>query len=255
MTTEPRGGRRVGPKLKVEHLTIAERTAQGRDARAEVPRSAHAGFAATFERPDPIELLERQAETRVPELVPIRYGRMLVSPFTFYRGRGPGDGQRSRRPRRLPACGCSCAATRICRTSACSGRPERRLVFDINDFDETSPGPFEWDIKRLAASLEVAGRDRNFTATERDGGRARMRRGTTARRWPSSPAQTNLEVFYASLDIDADPRQVPAAVTKAMIARTEQTHRQGPHPRQHARLQQDDRDGRRRAADQARPAA
>ncbi len=219
MTTEPRGGRRAGPKLKVEHPTIAERAAQGRDARAEVPRSAHAGFGATFERPDPIELLERQAETRVPELVPIRYGRMLVSPFTFYRGAAL-----------IMASDLATTPTTKLRVQLCGdahlsnfgafGTPERRLVFDINDFDETLPGPFEWDLKRLAASFEVAGRDRNFTAPDRDAV-VRECAGTYRTTIAAFAGQTNLEVFYASLDIDETIAKFQAAVSKAVVKRAE----------------------------------
>jgi hypothetical protein len=93
MTTPPGGGRRVGPKLTVDHETVAERSPEGRATRTDMPRSAHAEFVASPERPDPIALLESQAVTRVPDLVPIRCGRMMVSPFTFLPGSGPGDGQ------------------------------------------------------------------------------------------------------------------------------------------------------------------
>ena len=102
MTTKVQDDRRVPTKAKVEHPTVAERVARGQAARAEVPRSAHAEFDPGPERPDPVALLERQAKTRVPELVPIRYGRMLVSPFTFYRGAAADHGRRPGRARRPP---------------------------------------------------------------------------------------------------------------------------------------------------------
>jgi uncharacterized protein (DUF2252 family) len=146
--------------------SVGERRAQGKARRAEVPRSSHGAWAPAEDRPDPIAVLEEQAASRVPELLPIRYGRMAVSPFTFYRGAAavmawdlaqtPSSGLR----------------TQLCGDAHLSNfggfaSPERDLVFDLNDFDETLPGPFEWDVKRLAASIEVAGRARGFTRTQR----------------------------------------------------------------------------------------
>jgi uncharacterized protein (DUF2252 family) len=143
------------------------RAAFGREARRNVPRSSHAGWTPPADRADPVSLLEEQATTRVPELVPIRYARMLVSPFTFYRGAAllmaadlattPNTG----------------ITVQICGDAHLSNfgvfaSPERSLVFDINDFDETLPGPWEWDVKRLAASFEVAGRHRGFRDAQRD---------------------------------------------------------------------------------------
>ena len=130
-------------------------------ARAEVPRSVHGEWLAPSGRRDPVELLEEQAASRVPELVPIRYGRMLVSPFTFYRGAAylmAADLARS------PRTGLSvqlCGDAHLSNFGAFAA-PDRRLVFDVNDFDETLPGPFEWDLKRLVASFAVAGRDLGF---------------------------------------------------------------------------------------------
>ena len=168
-----------------------ERAARGKAARAEVPRSSHADWEPSPRRPSPVELLEEQAQTRVPELVPIRYGRMLVSPFTFYRGAAylMASDLAGRRGR---GCTCSSAATRTCRTSARFAAPDRRLVFGVNDFDETLPGPFEWDVKRLVASFAVAGRDRGFDGKQRavvnvavgrglSRGDARVRRDAEAR--------------------------------------------------------------------------
>src|SRR6202042_1938455 len=151
------------PTAPLPHLTVAERVARGKAARAEVPRSSHALFERPPDRVGPLELLERQAQSRVPELVPIRYGRMLVSPFTFYRGAAL---VMATDLARTPASGFG--------VQACGGAhlsnfgffasPERRLVFDVNDFDETLPAPWEWDVKRLAASLEVAARDNGFSS-------------------------------------------------------------------------------------------
>ncbi|WP_030926977.1 DUF2252 domain-containing protein [Streptomyces sp. NRRL S-646] len=143
----------------------SERAALGKETRALLPRSAHAVFEPDAKRPDPVDIIERQSATRVPELVPIRYGRMLESPFRFYRGAAsimasdlgasPHTG--------LMAQLCGDAHLLNFRLLA---SPERHLVFDINDFDETLPGPFEWDVKRLAASLVIAGRANSFPESE-----------------------------------------------------------------------------------------
>ena len=156
-----------GAGVPVVHLSVAERVARGKAARTEVPRASHAVFEPRPNRPTRSTLLERQAETRVPELVPIRYGRMLVSPFTFYRGAA------------LIMAHDLAATPRSGLTVQCCGdahlsnfgvfaSPERRLVFDINDFDETLPGPWEWDVKRLAVSMLIAARDNGFAAKEQE---------------------------------------------------------------------------------------
>ena len=149
-----------------QHLTVEERLARGRAAREQVPRSRHGRWEPAPDRPDPIALLEEQAESRVAQLVPIRYGRMLVSPFTFYRGAAlimAAD---------LAATPVSGVTVQLCGDAHLSNfglfaSPERRILFDINDFDETLPGPWEWDVKRLAASFEILGRDRGFSAADR----------------------------------------------------------------------------------------
>jgi uncharacterized protein (DUF2252 family) len=147
------------PPPKVLHASVDERIAHGRVARSEVPRRSHATLGS-IER-DPVELLVSQGEGRVPELLPIRYGRMLVSPFTFYRGAA------ALMAHDLAATPRSGLKVQLCGDAHLSNfggfaSPERTLVFDLNDFDETLPGPFEWDVKRLATSFEVAGRDRGF---------------------------------------------------------------------------------------------
>jgi uncharacterized protein (DUF2252 family) len=159
----PRGSDGNG---KVPHLSLGERAARGKAERAEVPRSVHGEWSAHSARRDPTELLEEQAASRVPELVPIRYGRMLVSPFTFYRGAAylmAADLAGTQRTGlRVQLCGDA-------HLSNFGGfaSPDRRLVFDVNDFDETLPGPFEWDLKRLVASFAVAGRDLGFSVKQR----------------------------------------------------------------------------------------
>jgi uncharacterized protein (DUF2252 family) len=142
-------------------------TAQrGKAMRATVPRRAHAAWEPSSRRADPVDLLRSQDATRVPELVPIRYGRMLASPFAFFRGAAlimAADLAVT------PSCGWP---VQLCGDAHLSnfglfGTPERRLAFDLNDFDETHPGPWEWDVKRLAASVVIAGRERGFSATHR----------------------------------------------------------------------------------------
>ena len=127
---------------------------------------AHGEWEPASDRRDPVELLEEQAASRVPELVPIRYGRMLVSPFTFFRGAAyPMAADLAGAPRTgldVQLCGDAHLSN-----FGAFGAPDRRLVFSINDFDETLPGPFEWDVKRLVASFAVAGRDRGFDAKQR----------------------------------------------------------------------------------------
>ncbi len=149
----------------VPHLTRGERAARGKAARAEVPRSTHAQIAFPTGR-DPVALLEEQAVSRVPELVPIRYGRMLSSPFAFYRG---GALIMASDLARTPTSG---LRVQLCGDAHLSnfgvfGSPERTMVFDMNDFDETLPGPWEWDVKRLVASFAIAGRELDFSEKER----------------------------------------------------------------------------------------
>ena len=149
---------------------------------------------------DPVSLLEQQATTRVPELVPIRHARMLVSPFTFYRGAAllmAAD---------LASTPVSGITTQICGDAHLSnfgvfGTPERRLVFDMNDFDETLPGPWEWDVKRLAASFEVAGRSRGFTDADRREMNLLVVRGYRERMLQAADSRV-LDAWYDQLDTD-----------------------------------------------------
>jgi uncharacterized protein (DUF2252 family) len=181
-------------------LTPAERAARGKAARAEVPRSSHAAFDPPPDRPDPIALLEEQGRSRVPELVPVRYGRMMVSPFTYYRGAAlPMASDLATTP-------VSGLAVQACGDAHLSnfgifGSAERRLVFDINDFDETLPGPWEWDVKRLAVSLEVAARGNGFTDKQR-----REIVGATVTRYRQAmrdfAGMNNLGVWYARADVE-----------------------------------------------------
>src|SRR6201988_518373 len=151
----------------VVHLTVEERVARGKAARAEIPRSRHAEYESYADRADPVALLEDQARPRVPELVPIRYGRMLVSPFAFYRG---GAKIMAHDLAGTPRSGLTvqCCGDAPLSNFGAFASPERRLVFDINDFDETLPGPWEWDVKRLAASMLIAARDNGYAAKDQD---------------------------------------------------------------------------------------
>ncbi len=184
---------------KVEHFTLAERAARGRAARAETPRASHSGLDTLGDR-DPVGLVEQEDEGRVQELVPIRHGRMLVSPFTFYRGAA------SIMAHDLAPTPRAGLTVQLCGDAHCSNfggfaSPDRALVFDLNDFDESLPGPFEWDIKRLAASFEICGRDRNFTDAER---RAAVIGVVRAYREAirDFAAMPNLAVWYSRLDAD-----------------------------------------------------
>jgi len=179
----------------VVHLTPEERAARGKAARAEVPRSSHARWDAPSGRPDPIGLLEEQAKSRVPELVPIRYGRMLASPFAFYRGAAYlMASDLASTPRSgfiVQACGDAHVSN-----FGLFASPERELLFDINDFDETAPGPWEWDVKRLAASLAIAGRNNGFA----DKDRTEVVRGAASAYRSAMrefAAMRNLDVWYA----------------------------------------------------------
>ncbi|GAA1848512.1 DUF2252 domain-containing protein [Asanoa iriomotensis] len=198
----------------------AERALEGRAMRAEVPVDAHAATGFDSDR-DPIGLLMGQAESRVPELVPVRHARMAVSPFTYFRGAAlPMAADLARAPR-------SGLDVQLCGDAHLSNfgafaSPERRLVFDCNDFDETLPGPFEWDVKRLAASLVVAARDNGFKRKQR---KEIVRAGVEAYRnnIRAFGAQGKLAVWYAHLDVsDAINRfrdQIrPKAYSEATVA-------------------------------------
>jgi uncharacterized protein (DUF2252 family) len=188
----------AAPAQAVPHFTPSERAARGRSARAECPRSSHADFEIADDR-DPVAILEAQATSRVPELVPVRYGRMLVSPFTFYRGAAAVMAHDLASTPRAGLRAQLCGDAHLSNVGGYAS-PERALVFDLNDFDETLPGPFEWDLKRLAASFEIAGRDRDFTKAERT--KAVLAAVGSYREWMRKLAEArNLDVWYASLDV------------------------------------------------------
>ena len=157
---------RFASSWRRQRLTVEDRLARGRAARRDAPRSGHGRWQPAPDRPDPIALLEQQARTRVPELVPIRYGRMLVSPFTFFRGAASVMAADLVDTPRTGVTVQPCGDAHLSNFGL-FGSPERRMLFDINDFDETLPGPWEWDVKRLAASFEILGRDRGFSPADR----------------------------------------------------------------------------------------
>ena len=189
------------PPHTVEHLSDEERARLGKEARSRAPRSSQGTYSPAADRPDPVSLLERQATTRVPELVPIRYGRMLVSPFTFFRGAAlVMASDLATTPR-------TGLQAQVCGDAHLSnfglfGSPERSLVFDVNDFDETLPGPFEWDVKRLAASAVIAARDREFS--EKEVHTAALEVGASYRAEMNRLApMSTLDLWYLRLDAAA----------------------------------------------------
>ena len=191
-----------------------ERAECGRALRSRVPRSAHGEFAPGPDRPDPITVLEEQSARRVPELVPVRYGRMSESPFRFYRGAAA-----------IMATDLHATPTTGLTVQLCGdahllnfrllGSPERNLLFDINDFDETHPGPWEWDVKRLAASLVIAGRENGWDDKE---GQAAVRSCARSYReaMRSFAGMGELDVWYAR----ADAYQLQAAVADRLAKST-----------------------------------
>lgn len=182
------------------YLTLAERASVGQGARAEVPRSVHGEWQPAPDRADPVGLLEEQATSRVQELVPLRYGRMLASPFTFFRGAAYlMAADLAKEPRtglRVQLCGDAHLSN-----FGTFAAPDRRLVFSLNDFDETLPGPFEWDVKRMVASFAVAGRDREFDDADRRA--VNMAAASSYREAMQDLARMRrLDVWYARLDVD-----------------------------------------------------
>jgi len=215
----PAGGWHAVPAWETERAladraespgTPAERAAAGKSARKVAPRSSHGEWAAAADRADPVELLERQAVSRVGQLVPLRYGRMLASPFAFYRGAAAVmAADLVPTPR-------SGFETQLCGDAHLSNfgafaSPERRLVFDLNDFDETLRGPWEWDVKRLVASFSLAGRERGFGAARRRG-IARAAAAEYRETMRRLAAMGNLEAWYQQLDAEAIAERWSTAV-------------------------------------------
>jgi uncharacterized protein (DUF2252 family) len=196
----------------VANSSLDERKASGREAQKRTPASSHQGWSPAADRPDPVALLEQQNRTREPDLVPVRHGRMMVSPFTFYRGAAKImaadlDG--------TPTAG---LVVQLCGDAHLSNfgafaSPERRLVFDLNDFDETLPGPFEYDVKRMAASFTIAGRNNGFSkADTRESTLASVRAYREA--MAEFAAMGTMDIWYAHLAEDEVMRGIRNAVAE-----------------------------------------
>ena len=197
--------------------TADERAARGKAARAQTPRSSHAVFDPPANRPDPVALLESQARHRVPELVPIRYGRMLASSFTFYRGAAlimASDLAHTPRTGFEVQC---CGDAHLSNFGLFAS-PERRLLFDINDFDETLPGPWEWDVKRLACSMLVAAQSSGFAVKDQE----RVVLGTVGgyrRRMAGFASMQTLELWYTRFEMEPLLREIRSQVGRRMRRR------------------------------------
>ncbi|MBV9855750.1 MAG: DUF2252 domain-containing protein [Streptosporangiaceae bacterium] len=197
---------------ELAHPSIDDRVARGRDAAGLTPPSIHSGWRPAVDRPDPVALLEAQNLTREPDLVPVRHGRMMVSPFTFYRGAAK---IMAADLKDTPAAGLE---AQLCGDAHLSNfglfaSPERRLLFDLNDFDETLPGPFEYDVKRMAASFTIAARNNGFPKAD-----TRVPAMASVRAYREAMAtfaqMRTMDVWYASLDEDELMRGIRGAVAE-----------------------------------------
>ena len=185
---------------QIAHPSIEERKAEGREAQDRTPLSSHSGWRPAADRPDPVALLEEQNVTREPDLVPVRHGRMMVSPFTFYRGAAK---IMAADLTDTPVAGLGaqlCGDAHLSNFGAFAS-PERRLLFDLNDFDETLPGPFEYDVKRMAASFTIAARNNGFAKA--DTRTATLASVRAYREAMAGFAQMGtMDIWYAYLDED-----------------------------------------------------
>ena len=218
-SVEPLGPSRRRKETVAPSPEVTERQARGEQARTAVPLEDHAIFDPTPLRADPVELLERQGPSRVAELLPIRYGRMVTSPFSFYRGAAlvmaadlattPNSGLR------VQLCGDAHLSN-----FGFYASPERNLVFDLNDFDETLPGPFEWDVKRLAASVEIAARSQSFHRKEIRTAVLECARGyrEAMRSFAEMPNQA---VWYSRLDAERFLSELRREITPERLRRAE----------------------------------
>ena len=247
----------------IEHLSIEERRARGKAARSEqASRASHTGWSPAADRPDPVALLEEQNATREPDLVPVRHGRMMVSPFTFYRGAAK---IMAADLKDTPTAGLN---VQLCGDAHLSNfgvfaSPERTLVFDLNDFDETLPGPFEYDVKRMAASFTIAARNNGFSKADT---RAATLASVTAYREAMAEfaEMRTMDIWYAHLSeqdlldaLDGDHQLVEGRGAQAGEGRREERPEgtlEGPHARQPAGAVEAGR-ARRRPVPDRQPAA
>jgi len=198
---------------QIAHPSVEERVERGKAARAKVPRASHQGWEPSSDRSDPVALLEEQNTTREPDLVPVRHGRMMVSPFTFYRGAAKimaADLEDT------PTAGLD---VQLCGDAHLSNfgvyaSPERELVFDLNDFDETLPGPFEYDVKRMAASFTIAARNNGYSEED---GRAATLASVNAYRMAvhEYAAMRTMQIWYDHMSADDVMRAVDVAARSA----------------------------------------
>jgi uncharacterized protein (DUF2252 family) len=206
-------------RWRIPHPSVAQRLALGEEARDRTPLSSHRGWAPAADRPDPVALLQQQDATREPDLVPVRHGRMLVSPFTFYRGTA-----------KIMAADLAGTPTAGLQVQLCGdahlsnfgvfASPERRLLFDLNDFDETLPGPFEYDVKRLAASFTIAAQNNGFTKADTKA--ATLRSVTAYREAMAGFAQMGtMAIWYAHLAEDELMQGVRDAAAEASKTKKE----------------------------------
>jgi uncharacterized protein (DUF2252 family) len=224
---------------KITHPGIGDRKARGREARDRAPLSSHAKWRPAADRPDLIALLEEQNATREPDLVPVRHGRMMVSPFTFYRGAAKimaAD---------LAGTPTAGLGVQLCGDAHLSNfgvfaSPERRLVFDLNDFDETLPGPFEYDVKRMAASFMIAARNNGFAVADaREAALAAVRAYREA--MASFARMRTMDIWYAHLDEDelmAGVRSAVAGAVKAPKKAKKEPKTSGQEAREEAKVAQ-----------------
>ncbi|HVX20325.1 MAG TPA: DUF2252 domain-containing protein [Acidimicrobiales bacterium] len=180
--------------------TPQERMEVGKSLRGQAPRSSHADLSLGPDRPDPVALLEEQAASRVPDLVPVRHGRMMESEFAFFRGAAVVMAADLAGTPRTGVITQICGDAHLCNFGL-FGSPERHLVFDLNDFDETYPGPWEWDVKRLAASIAIAGRARGFSTAQRRRAVLQTANGYRAE-MQSLASLGHLDAWYQHVDAD-----------------------------------------------------
>src|SRR5215471_400254 len=240
---------------KVAHPSIDERRAMGRQARDQTPPSSHAGWKPATDRPDPVGLLEEQDITREPDLIPVRHGRMMVSPFTFYRGAAK---IMAADLKDTPVAGLGaqlCGDAHLSNFGAFAS-PERRLLFDLNDFDETLPGPFEYDVKRMAASFTIAARNNAFAKADV---RAVTLAAVTAYRTAMAgfAQMRTMDIWYAHLDEDQLMAAARVAVSELQQDTTaakkqEKRDKQAKQPKTEKRDRQAEKQDRQQAKDAVR---